>query len=136
MNNLVGSPRFISGASGLRFGGGGGSSLEFQFSVDKPVTLDSYGLASFGILGNAEFNILDETTVISGPNQADTAGSNDFIDMPALEAGTLYTFKVNTSGAAIQASFETWGFSVVPEPSSAVLGALSFPILFRFRRRK
>ena len=137
VNNLVGSPRWISSASGLRIGGGGGSSLEFTFTTDSAVTLDSYLLADFGILGNADFDVRDGATVLSAANNANAAGSSAFTGAPvSLTPGTTYSFVVNTSGAAIQANMSAWTFSVVPEPASNILALAGISLMCLLARRR
>ena len=136
VGNLVGAPRFISSDTGLRFGGGGGSSLEFTFSTDTDVTLDSYTLRRF-ILGNPDFDIRDGANVISGGNDASAVGDFNFANAPvALQAGTTYSFVANTTGAGIQANLSSWEFSVVPEPSSAQLSILMLMVAFGLLRRR
>ena len=55
--NLVGFDRFhLRATTGLRFGGGGGSALTFDFSVDRDIELNAYTLGtSFSFLGNPVF---------------------------------------------------------------------------------
>ncbi|MBT8447541.1 MAG: hypothetical protein HKO62_03795 [Gammaproteobacteria bacterium] len=126
-NNLVGGDRFLlSDTTGLHFGGGGGSTLAFIFSVSKNIELDSYTLASSGFfLGDPDFNIREGVTVLSGPNTAIASGdTNNFVDGPvALTAGTDYIFITNFFGAAVQSYMASWQYSttVVPVPAAVWL---------------
>ena len=122
--NLVGGDRFlVSETHGLHFGGGGGSTTEFQFTVDTDVTLLSYTIGDEGfILGNPTFQLLDDGDLLSDDNDADMPGTMGFLDGPiSLTAGTVYTVDVTTTGAAIQSFFHTWEYRPVPSPSALAL---------------
>ncbi len=140
-NNLVGADRFLlSETNGLHYGGGGGSTLSFDFSVDKDVQLETYTLASSGFfLGNPTFEIREGTTVLSSGNTSNSTGdTHNFASGPInLDTGTTYTFETEVSGAAIQSFMASWEYSVtaVPEPGTFVLlTGLVLPLLIRRRR--
>ncbi len=67
-DNLVGGGKFNGGLTlpnGIHVGGGGGSSLEFQMTVDTDVTLTGYSTGSAGFeLGSPIFDLLDGATVL------------------------------------------------------------------------
>ncbi len=125
-NNLVGGNRFLlSDDKGIHFGGGGGSTLSFEFTVSKPIVLETYTLASAGFfLGNPVFDLLDEAGVISSGNTAIASGdTHNFVSGPlALSPGVTYTFEATTTGAAIQSYMQQWNYT--PEPASLALLAL------------
>lgn len=125
-DNLVGTDRFsLSLARGIHFGGGGGSTLSFDFSVDHPVTLNSYTLASSGfILGDPDFDIREGANVLSASNTAVSNGdTHNFNSGPiSLDAGTTYSFVVNTTGAGIQSFMASWDYTLVPEPATGWIG--------------
>lgn len=123
-NNLVGADRFlVSDTHGLHFGGGGGSTLSFEFTVDTDVTLLSYTIGDQGfILGNPTFQLLDDGDLLSDDNDADMIGTSPWESGPIdLTAGTVYTIDVTTTGAAIQSFFHTWEYRPVPTPSALAL---------------
>lgn len=140
--NLVGADRFLLNLStGLHFGGGGGSTIEFEFSVDKDLTLDSYTLSSAGfILGNPVFDIRENSTVLSSGNTAIASGdTHNFAGGPiTLDAGTVYTFEATTFGAATQSFMAAWNYtpSAIPEPGSATCLGLAGLVLLGVRRRR
>ncbi len=133
IDNLVGSPRWVGGDR-ITFGGGGGSSLEFDFTPDFDVTLDSYTIDLGFILGNPTFQIREGVNVLSAVNDADVNGTFGFDGGPiSLDAGTTYTFENNEFGAAMQSAFSAWQFTVIPEPSTLCL--LGLGALGLLRRR-
>ena len=136
-DNLVGAPRWVGGDR-INFGGGGGSSLEFEFTPDFQVTLDSYTIGLRFHLGNPNFRILEGANVLSASNDADVDGTFAFDSGPiSLDPGVTYTFETNQFGAAIQSAFTAWDFTVIPEPSSAALLALAaFSFVSRTSRRR
>lgn len=140
-DNLVGTDRFLlSEITGLRFGGGGGSTIEFEFSVDKDLTLDSYTLGTSGaFLGNPIFDIREGATVLSSGNTAVASGNtHNFVGGPiSLDAGTVYTFETTTFGAAIQSFMATWTYTpqAIPEPGSTICLAFAAIIVCTRRRR-
>lgn len=75
-NNLVGADRFLlSNTSGLHFGGGGGSTLSFDFTASKNISLESYTLSSEGFfLSNPSFNIMEGASVLSSSNTSNSSG--------------------------------------------------------------
>lgn len=134
-NNFVGGDRFlVSEDRGLQFGGGGGSSLTFEFSVDRDVTLEAYNIAGgIFVLGNPTFQVLQEDDLLSDDNDADAVGTFGFEGGPIeIEAGLLYTVDVTTAGAAIQSFFESWNY--VPSPGAATLLGMGLVIAARRRR--
>ncbi len=135
-NNLVGGNRFLLDATdGLLFGGGGGSTLSFDFSTDRDIVLDGYVLASSGfILGNPIFDIREGADVLSAGNDAMPNGlTSPFNSAPiAINAGTTYSFVANNTGAAILSFMQEWHYT--PEPASATAAALGLLVLARRRR--
>ena len=140
-DNLTGSDRFLlSEATGLQYGGGGASTLSFDFSVNQDVDLESYTIAdAMFIFGNPDFNLNDGATILSANNTSLGSGlTHDFVGGPIrLDAGTTYTFDVQTTGAAIQSFQSSWTYTAtsVPEPSSMALLALGGCVVV-FRRRR
>ncbi len=140
-NNLVGADRFLlSLSTGLHFGGGGGSTLSFDFTPSNSITLESYTTPSSGfILGNPTFDIRQGISVLSATNDADTNGTTFLFNggPVSLTAGTTYTFQVTNSGAGIQSFMESWTYSrsAIPEPSTlAVMGLCGLAMTVRRRR--
>lgn len=159
-DNLVGAPRWIGlpGGdllNGLQVGGGGGSTIEFTFTVDQDVTLTGYGTnqsAGFA-LGAPIFDVLDGATVLlddalindpTSTNISNSAGENDIVVSGlsiALIAGTSYTFDINDGGAAVQGFFTSFEFDVnsaaIPVPAALPLAATGFALLgwMGWRRR-
>jgi hypothetical protein len=140
-NNLVSFPRFqLSAQRGVRYGGGGGSSLEFTFSTDQDILLNSYTLASSGsILGDPTFAIKSGDSILSNSNTSIGNGNiYSFNSGPiAIRSGQDYTFEVINSGAAIQSYMDSWNYTVtaVPEPG-AVLFLSSLCLVLATSRRK
>lgn len=137
-NNLVGGARLLlSEANGLQFGGGGGSTLQFEFNTNQDIDLYSYTLTDSGfILGNPLFDISDTGGVLSAGNDADqVAATLDFNSGPiSIQAGETYTFDVTVSGAAIQSFIESWQYKIVPAPGAA--GVLGLGLAMTLRRRR
>ncbi len=140
-NNLVGIDRFLlSETTGLRYGGGGGSTLSFDFSVSEDILLESYTLSSSGsFLNDPTFDILLGSTAISSGNTSVSSGETHLFNGGPLEllAGQTYSFEVTNSGAAIQSYVSHWNYSVtaVPEPGGLVYLS-SVAILVSLKRRK
>ena len=141
-NNLVSFPRFqLSSQRGLRYGGGGGSSLEFTFSTNQDILLNSYTLASSGsILGDPTFAIKAGDTILSNSNTSTGNGNTySFNSGPiSISSGQEYTFEVINSGAAIQSYMDSWDYSVsaVPEPGGVLFLSSLYLIFTTSRRRK
>lgn len=140
-DNLVGGNRFLlSETSGLHYGGGGGSTLSFDFSVNQDISLDSYTLSSSGFfLGNPSFNIMEGAVVLSSTNTSNSSGdTHAFNGGPIdLTAGTTYSFEAQVVGAGVQAFMGSWSYTPtnIPEPGSfCVLSAIGFAALSRRRR--
>lgn len=139
-DNLVGADRFLlSETRGLHFGGGGGSTLSFDFEVDQDVFLESYTIADTGfILGDPTFDILEGATLLSSNNTATSNGDTHLFEGGPVEltVGTTYSFQVNNAGAAIQSFMASWEYSAasVPEPGSASILMLSLLVVGKRRR--
>ena len=136
-NNLVGSDRFLlSAADGLQFGGGGGSTLSFDFTTNQDITLDRYVLGNGFFLSNPDFDIRDGAIVLSAANTSVAAGDGHaFNTAPiSINSGTTYSFVVNSGGAAVQSFMESWDYTLVPEPASA--GLLGLLLLVGRGKRK
>ena len=139
-NNLVGADRFLlSDTNGLHYGGGGGSTLSFDFSVSDDIELESYTLGNGFFLGNPVFNISEGASVLSMANTSNSAGdTHAFAGGPiSLNAGTTYTFETTTFGAGVQSYMGTWTYSrsAVPEPGSlSILGLVAGFLAVRRRR--
>jgi hypothetical protein len=139
-NNLVGGDRFLLAPdTGLHFGGGGGSTLSFDFTLNADIELETYTLADNGfILGDPIFDILDGGDVLSMANTAvDNGDTYPFNGGPLLlDAGTTYSFNVTDFGAGIQSFMASWQYTVVPEPASCILlGAMGLTMVRPRRRR-
>ena len=139
-NNLVGGDLFqLSETTGLHYGGGGGSTLSFDFSVNKDITLESYTLSSSGFfLGDPTFNIQLGDLILSSENTSNNSGdTHNFNGGPLhLTAGMVYSFETQVFGAAIQAYQESWTYtSIVPEPGALTLLGLSVILLAVKRQR-
>lgn len=140
VTNLVGGPYWIAGSNGSSFGGGGGSSMVFDFMTDADVTLDSYTLGGELIqFGNPDFGMLQGVPALSASNQANAVSTFVFVSGPiSLTAGVTYAFEVNTSGAAIQRQMRSWRFTVaddIPEPASLAWLASGLALLLARRRQ-
>lgn len=137
-NNLVGADRFLlSDTRGLHFGGGGGSTLSFDFSVNQDIELTTYTIASTGfILNNPLFDLRKDADVLSTGNDATPNGlTAAFGGGPVtIEAGETYSFVVTNTGAAIQSFMDSWNYNVVPAPAG--IGALGLFGLASMRRRR
>lgn len=140
-NNLVGSDRLqLDPTTGLRYGGGGGSSLSFDFVSNRDISLNSYTLSSAGFfLGDPTFRVLETATVLSEDNTSNSSGDTySFNDGPIeITANTTYSFETQVSGAGIQAYMGSWSYSVtaIPEPSSFALLVLAGSVIRLGRRR-
>ena len=138
-NNLVGSNRlFLSPTTGLHYGGGGGSTLSFDFSVNRNVNLESYTISSSGfILGDPDFSLADGPSILSAGNTSVGSGvTYNFTSGPiSLTAGNTYSFDVQTAGAGIQSFVSSWNYTTVPEPNSMGLIALGSCTVALLRRR-
>lgn len=140
-DNLVGGDRFLlSEDRGLHYGGGGGSTLSFDFTANRDIELESYTLSSSGFfLSNPSFNIMEGTTVLSSSNTSNDSGdTHNFNGGPiALAANTTYSFETQVSGAGVQAYMSSWTYSVsaVPEPGAFSLLMLAGSFAGLRRRR-
>ncbi len=137
-NNLVGFPKFhLSATNGMTFGGGGGSSLAFEFTTNVDILLESYTISSSGfILNDPVFDIREGSSVLSESNSAVANGdTHAFASGPiSIEAGTTYTF-INTSfGAGTQSHMSSWQYTVVPAPGAIATLAIG-GIVASTRRR-
>ena len=143
--NLVGAPRlFLSDDKGIQFGGGGGSTLTFDFTVSQDIKLNSYTLSDTGFfLGNPppSFNILEGASVLSSANVADAANSGNTLNFDSgpilLTQGTTYSFTTNDFGAGAQSFISEWEYTRVPEPLT-ILGtstALGMGMLLKKKKR-
>lgn len=141
-NNQVSFPRFqLSDQRGLRYGGGGGSTLEFTFSTNQDISLESYQLASSGsILGDPTFAIKAGDTILSNSNTSVGNGNTySFNSGPInISSGEVYTFEVINSGAAIQSYMDSWNYTVtaVPEPGTVLFLSSTCLISAITRRRR
>ena len=138
-DNLTGPDRFmLSETNGLQYGGGGGSTVAFNFSVNRVISLESYTLGEGFFLSNPSFSILDSATVISSTNTSNNAGDTHNFNSGPLEltAGTVYSFETQINGAAVQAFLGSWTYTAaVPEPTSFLfLTVSSMAMLFRRNR--
>lgn len=140
-DNLTGDDRFqLDATDGLRFGGGGGSTLSFDFSINEDIFLNSYTLGTGFFNLDPLFDIREGANVLSLSNSsAGGAGSvNGFQGGPIeLEAGTNYSFVVTSASAATQSYLGSLNYTVtsVPEPSSMATLALGATVI-GLRRRK
>ena len=137
-DNLVGIPKFhLSAANGMTFGGGGGSTLSFDFTTTHDILLQSYTISATGfILNDPTFDIREGTDVLSASNTAVTNGdTHAFAGGPiAIDAGTTYTFINTAFGAGTQSHMSTWQYTLVPTPSA--LGAVALGAFGIARRRR
>ncbi|MBZ0171761.1 MAG: hypothetical protein K8E66_05230, partial [Phycisphaerales bacterium] len=119
------------------FGGGGGSTLAFDFSVNQDIELISYTLSNSGFfLGNPAFFIVGPGGVLSSLNDASASGSTlNFNDGPiAIAAGETYTFITDAGGAAVQSYMSDWQYNEIPTPAG--LFVLGMAGVFASRRRE
>jgi hypothetical protein len=138
-DNLTGPDRFLlSDTNGLQYGGGGGSTLSFDFRSSTDISLESYTLGGGFFLSNPSFVISEGTTELSAGNTSNASGDTHlFNDGPILlTAGTDYTFEVEVAGAAVQAFMASWTYSVVPEPTTGVMGILLVAMLLPMCRTR
>lgn len=141
INNLVSVPRFndlTNTGFGIQLGGGGGSVLEFTLETSANVTLDSYSTVSDGFfLGTPTFNVTGGTVNSTGNPLPQDIAANVFAGGSLLfEAGNLYTFDIENTGAAVQAFLGGIEFTVVPLPAPALLLASGLLGLAAHRRRR
>ncbi|MEO1526444.1 MAG: hypothetical protein AAFX06_13485 [Planctomycetota bacterium] len=139
-NNLTGSDRFqLSDTLGLRYGGGGGSTLSFDFSADRDFTLETYTITDDNtVVGNPLFELRDGSVVISTGNPGErVTGTRGFTSGPLqLTAGTTYTFQVTNGSAATQSYLNAFGYSVTAIPGCVLpLGLIGAFSTLRRRRR-
>ena len=135
-DNLVGGGKFNGGLAlpnGIHVGGGGGSSLEFQMTVDTDVTLTGYSTGSAGFeLGSPIFDLLDGATVLIDDGDINPPQVVGGLSV-ALTAGTTYTFDINQTTAGTQGFFNTFEFDTaappVPVPAALPLAAAGFGLL-------
>lgn len=142
-NNLVGVPRFndlTSTGLGIQLGGGGGSVIEFTLATSADVTLDSYSTVSSGFfigMPPPTFNISGGSIVSTGNALTEDIAAIVFAGAPLLfEAGTIYTFGIENTGAAVQAFLGGIEFTVVPLPAPALLLASGVFGLLAHRRKR
>ena len=139
-DNLVGGARFLlSDDRGLQYGGGGGSTLSFEFSTSQDISLESYTLSSMGFfLGNPSFSILEGAAVLSSTNTSNNSGdTHGFNSGPiALTAGTTYSFDVQVAGAGVQAFMGSWTYTTTSIPEPGTFAALVVGGLFISLRRR
>ncbi len=142
--NLVGVERFLGIrpgviGNGLHLGGGGGSTLLFTLVVDQAVSLNSYSTDTGGTFLNSPVLDITGPGVSSlGNGLAQGNAANAFAGGPLLlEAGALYTFDVQNTGAAVQAFVASFDVTAVaaPEPALAWLGLGLAALAARSRRR-
>lgn len=145
--NQSGGARFLTGSSGLidnglHLGGGGGSTIEFEFSVSEDVTLTGYSSNTGGgfALQDPTFDLLDGATILvddavlrdpTSTNIFNTSGENDVVVTGlsvALRAGSTYIFDVDNTGAGTQSFLTALEFDtaspVAPVPLPAGLPLL------------
>ena len=120
-NNLVGADRFLLNATnGLQFGGGGGSTLSFDFTPSADIQLESYTIGGGFILSDPVFDVREGATTLSASNGATASGP--FASGPlSLSGGTTYSFVATTTGAAVQSWMAAWTYTTVPEPMLGLL---------------
>lgn len=139
-DNLVGGDRFLlSLNNGLHFGGGGGSTLSFDFSADHDIELESYSLAThFAFLGDPVFDIRQGTDVLSTSNTSVASGdAHSFNSDPvSIEAGMTYTFITEAGGAGVQSFMSSWQYTVIPEPSMIMILTATLSVGCLARRRR
>lgn len=141
-DNLTGDDRFqLSDAEGLRFGGGGSSTLSFDFSVNEDIILNSYSLGSGFFNNDPLFDIREGALVLSSSNSslAGAGSVNSFQGGPIeLDAGTNYSFVVTSASAATQSYLGSLDYTVsaVPEPSVMTAMAAGAALIGMRRRRR
>lgn len=142
-DNLTGADRFqVDAVEGLRFGGGGGSTLSFDFSVSQDISLNSYTLGAGFFNRDPLFDIREGASVLSASNSS-VGGAGSVIGFQGgpieLEAGTNYSFVVTTFSAATQSNLGSLNYTAtsVPEPSSMAavsMGVAAIGMRRRLRR--
>ena len=146
--NLVGIERFTGtrpgiASTGLRLGGGGGSTIEFTVTPSADVIFESYSTTSgVGLFLNPAMFDLTGPGVNSLGNSLEFGNPANLLngspDGLLLTGGETYIATIQAGGAASQAfigSFEVTAVSV-PEPASAVLiPMVAATIAVRRRRR-
>lgn len=138
-NNLVGTDRWLgssgSMSNGLQVGGGGGSTLSFDLTVDKAATLTGYTTNTSGgfVLGDPLFDLTDGTSTLiddgvinnpAGTGLFNPGGGNDVTVSGlsiSLLTGTTYSFTLSATGAAVQGFFTSFEVETTPVPLPAAL---------------
>lgn len=140
-DNLTGADRFqLDAMEGLRFGGGGGSTLSFDFSVNQDIFLDSYTLGAGFFNLDPLFDIREGVNLLSEDNSS-VSGAGSVVGFQggpiALEASTSYSFVVTSSSAATQSYLGSFNYTTaVPEPSSLVAISIGVAAIGMRRRQR
>lgn len=141
-DNLTGTARFqLDAVEGLKFGGGGGSTLSFDFAPNHDILLNSYTLGTGFFSNDPLFDIREGANVLSLGNSSGGGPSsvNNFAGGPiALSGGTNYSFVVTNASAATQSFLGSIDYTVtsVPEPSSIAVFAVGATIVVARRRKR
>ena len=154
-NNLVGVNRFISGlgdnfSNGIVFGGGGGSTISFDFTVDTEIEVTGYRGFDQTFLTGVNATLREGATTLDsgvafnsdGNSAADAAleafaGGASFL----LSAGTVYSVDVNNASPVTQSFLTGIEFDLINSPPAVPLPA-GLPLLlaglgsFAWLRRK
>ncbi len=143
--NLVGVERFLDiepgiPSPGLKLGGGAGSTLEFTLMVDHDVQLQSYSTDTGGTpLGNPTFDITGGGLSVLGNSLTHGVAFHLFsLASVTLEAGELYTFDIQNTGAAVQTWLKSINFvpvNAVPVPAAYLFLATGLLGIRLFKRR-
>lgn len=134
-DNLVGADRWVGNdTNGIAFGGGGGSTIEFELMVDGDVELDDYIIGGGFKLNNPVMTFLDGVNPIGSSGDVNVAGTFAFPGGSLLlSAGTSYTVNFSPIGAGVQSALAGFNFTPVPVPGALVLLVPALLSLGRFR---
>ena len=136
IDNFVGGDRWVGNdTNGITFGGGGGSTVEFEIVVSGDVELDDYIIGGGFKLQNPIMVFTDGGNPVGASGDVNVAGTFAFPGGPImLTGGTSYIVDIVGTGAAVQSALAGFNFTPVPLPGAVVLLLSALGVVVRCRR--
>ncbi len=121
LDNLVGADRMFPSATGLTFGGGGGSTIQFSLTADADVTLSGFATnQASAAFTDPTFDVMLNAVTVSSGNVGDGTSALFASGPLSLSLGDTLVFGITNPGAITQASLSSIDFDLVTTSASAV----------------